>query len=148
MVRPLAQMATIVSVFCSVFCLNDSTAQDERTNGGRFDMDDQQLSGNNKDLQIEELEKLLNQSIRGFHHLFDKSRITEILKTPTEELDFFTTKNMNTIQKLFDELIKKKTMQEKQAYIEHLDEGRFEILLRTYFHIVDTTLMSSEHMKH
>lgn len=112
-------------------------------------MDDQQLNPKQTDLQIAELEKFLNQSIRGFHHLFDKEKITEILKTPTEELDFFTIENMETIQKLFNELIKKDTMQEKQAFIESLDERKFEILLRTYFHIVDSTMVSSaEHQKH
>lgn len=112
-------------------------------------MDDQQLSSKTQDLQIAELEKLLNQSVRGFHHLFDKDKISEILKTPTEELDFFTVDNMQTIQKLFDELIKKETMQEKQAFIERLNDQHFEILLRTYFHIVDSTILSSDqHQKH
>jgi hypothetical protein len=111
-------------------------------------MDQKQITGPQNDLQIDELEKLLNQSIRGFHHLFEKDKITEILKTPTEELDFFTIENMNTIQKLFDQLIKKNTIQEKQAFIDRLSEKHFEILLRTYFHIVDSTLMSSDHQKH
>lgn len=104
--------------------------------------------GTSTELQIQELEKLLNQSIRGFHHLFDKDQIAEILKTPTEELDFFTVDNMNLIQKLFNDLIKKETVQEKQAYIESLTPADFEVLLRTYFHIVDSTLMSSEPLKH
>jgi len=100
------------------------------------------------EVQIEDLEKLLNQSMRGFHHLFNKSRIAEILKTPTEEIDFFTTENMETIQKLFDDLMKKSSYQEKLAYIERLNDKNFEILLRTYFHIVDSTLMSQDAQKH
>ncbi|MCB0349817.1 MAG: hypothetical protein KDD38_01460 [Bdellovibrionales bacterium] len=111
-------------------------------------MDDQQLTTKQSDLQIQELEKLLNQSIMGYHHLFDKEQIAHILKKPTEEIDFFTVENMDIIQKLFNDLIKKSTMQEKQAFIERLDEKNFEILLRTYFHIVESTLLSSEHMKH
>lgn len=114
-------------------------------------MDDKQTNNNSskvKDIEIEELEKILNQSVRGFHHLFDKEKITEILKTPTEELDFFTVENMTTIQKLFDELIKKDTIQSKLAFIERLDAKRFEILLRTYFHIVESTIVSSNHFKH
>lgn len=111
-------------------------------------MDVKQLSNKQNDLQIQELEKLLNQSIRGFHHLFDKNKITEILKTPTEELDFFTLENMDLIQKLFNDLIKKETVQEKQAYIDRLSNKDFEVLLRTYFHIVDSTLISSDPLKH
>jgi len=111
-------------------------------------MEDQQLPHKNTDLQIQELEKLLNQSILGFHHLFERRQITDILKTPTEELDFFTVENMNIIQKLFTDLIKKSTMQEKQAFIERLDKKNCEILLRSYFHIVESTLLTSEHEKH
>ncbi len=111
-------------------------------------MDDQQQIANKCDIQIEELEKLLNQSINGYHHLFDKEKITQILKTPTEQIDFFTVENMDIIQKLFNELIKKSTMQEKQAFIEKLDEKNFEILLRTYFHIVESTMLSADHQKH
>jgi hypothetical protein len=115
-------------------------------------MDDQRndikINTKQNEIQIKELEKLLNQSMRGFHHLFEKERIAEILKTPTEELDFFTVEYMTTIQKLFDDLIKKDTIQEKQAFIERLTEKNFEILLRTYFHIVDSTLLSQEHIKH
>ena len=117
-------------------------------------MDDRQIGNKQKtvshikDVQIEELEKILNQSVRGIHHLFEKEKIAQILKTPTEELNFFTVENMTIIQKLFDELIQKKTIQEKQAYIERLNDKNFEILLRTYFHIVDSTIMTSEHVKH
>ena len=113
-------------------------------------MDDQQINNTNKlkNSDIEALEKLLNQSVRGLHHLFDKQQITEILKTPTEELDFFTVENMTLIQKLFDELIKKDTFQSKLAYIERLDKKKFEMLLRTYFHIVESTIISSNNLKH
>ncbi|OFZ19966.1 MAG: hypothetical protein A2Z20_10475 [Bdellovibrionales bacterium RBG_16_40_8] len=111
-------------------------------------MNDQQLTGKQKDLQIAELEKLLNQSVLGFHHLFHKEQIATILKTPTEALDFFTVENMDIIHKLFNELIKKDSMQEKQAFIDRLDPKNFEILLRTYFHIVDSTILKSHHQKH
>lgn len=111
-------------------------------------MNDQLPAGKQQDLQIEQLEKLLNQSMMGFHHLFHKDQITDILKTPTEALDFFTVENMDTITKLFNELIKKKSMQEKQAFIERLDPKNFEILLRTYFHIVDSTILRSDYQKH
>lgn len=101
-----------------------------------------------QDIQIQELEKLLNQSTRGVHHLFENNRIKQILKTPTEELQFFTTENMDIIQKLFNQLIARKTFEEKIAFIERLTEKDFEILLRTYFHIVESTMMTSEPIKH
>jgi hypothetical protein len=102
----------------------------------------------NKDKNIAHLERLLHQSIIGFHHLFDHKSVAEILKVPTEKIDFFTTENMDIIQKLFDRLIQKHSVEEKRAYIDSLKPKEFEILLRTYFHIVDSTIMSGEHIKH
>lgn len=100
------------------------------------------------DKNIAHLERLLHQSIIGFHHLFDHRCVAEILKTPTEKMDFFTSENMDIIQKLFDRLMQKQTVEEKRAYIDSLNPKEFEILLRTYFHIVDSTILSAEHTKH
>lgn len=98
--------------------------------------------------QIQALEKLLNQSIMGFHHLFDHTQVAAILKKPTEEIDFFTSDNIEKVQKLFTQLIQKNTIEEKRAFIESLRPDKYEILLRTYFHIVESTLLSSERAKH
>ena len=98
--------------------------------------------------QIRQLEKLLQQSIKGFHHLFDHKEVAEILRIPTEDLNFFTSENMTEVQKLFTQLIQKKTIAEKRAFLDSLSPKSFEILLRTYFHIVETTMLSSEHSKH
>ena len=100
------------------------------------------------DKKIAQLEKLLDQSVLGFHHLFENDRIAEILKTPTEKIDFFNNENMDLIQKLFDQLIAKQPVEEKRAYIERLAPKEFEILLRTYFHILESTDSSNDHTKH
>ena len=98
--------------------------------------------------QIQELEKLLNQSIMGYHHLFDHRQVAAIMKHPTENIDFFTSDNIEKVQKMFTQLIQRKSIEEKRAFIESLNPEKFEILLRTYFHIVETTLLSTEPCKH
>jgi hypothetical protein len=100
------------------------------------------------DPNIEALEKLLDQSMMGIHHLFENRQIAHILKRPTEEIDFFTVENMQLIQKLFDQLIQKSSIEEKRAFIERLAPSNFEILLRTYFHIVESTLLTQDPMRH
>ncbi len=101
-----------------------------------------------EDVNIAALEKLLNQSMMGIHHLFDNNQIAIVLKKPTEELDFFTAENMNVIQRLFDQLIQKTSIEEKRAFIERLDPAQYEILLRTYFHIVESTLLTHKPTRH
>lgn len=97
---------------------------------------------------IEQLEHYLTQSINGLHHLFDHRAVAEILKTPTEETEFFSFENLGTIQKLMDELIKRDTYQAKKDFLNSLDPKHYEILLRTYFHIVDSTIVTAGGLKH
>lgn len=100
------------------------------------------------DHSLDKIEILLTQSMRGFHLLYDNSTIAKILHTPTEELDFFNFENMDKIQDLFSEFITHETFEEKQAFIKSLDPDSYEILLRTYFHIVDSTLLTATNYKH
>lgn len=101
-----------------------------------------------KERDLHEIEFLLNQSTRGHHLLFDTERVAHILKTPTEELDFFKHNNLLRIQHLLSKLTAKKSLRDKKDYISSLDNEAFEILVRTYFHIVDNAILSSASTSH
>lgn len=103
---------------------------------------------NVEEKNLDEIERLLTQSMRGIHHLFDNDKIARILQIPTESMDFFNYDNMDRIQDLFTELINRETLEEKKLFLNSLDPGDYEILLRTYFHIVDNTLLASSTEKH
>lgn len=96
------------------------------------------------DSHLDQIEHLLTQSINGIHLLFDNETIAKILKTPTEHLDLFHMKNLDRVEELFTEFIGRKTLQEKQLFLQSLDPESFEILLRTYFHIVDNSIYIGE----
>ena len=99
--------------------------------------------------QLKEIEFLFDQSVKGLHLLFDdKDRLVDILKTPIQEKQFFNSENMKTIQNLFTNLISRKTFQDKKEYLTTLNPQNFEILVRTYFHIVDNTLLAVEKTVH
>ena len=99
--------------------------------------------------QLKEIEFLFNQSIKGVHLLFDDNRkLAHILSTPTQEKSFFDTKNMQKIQEVFTGLISKKSLKEKQSYLNRLNSEKFEILVRTYFHIVDNTILTQSKTVH
>ncbi len=97
---------------------------------------------------IEALEQLLNVSSIGHHHLFDHEEIKKILKNPTNEAEFFSNENVDRIQELFGLLLKKETLPEKRAFIERLTEKEYEMLVRSYFHILETNLNTSQTLKH
>ena len=97
---------------------------------------------------LDKIEVLLTQSMKGIHLLYDNYTIAQILQTPTEEIDFFSDDKITRIQDLFSELIVKESFEEKTDFIKTLDPESYEILLRTYFHIVESTLLSATNYKH
>lgn len=100
------------------------------------------------DQQLDQIENLLQQSLNGLHILFDHKRVAEILKTPTENLDLFNSSNQSKIDDLFKGLVEKQNLTLKQLYLDNLDPQSFEMLVRTYFHIVDNTLRTASVWKH
>ena len=104
-------------------------------------------------MQIEEyhldgIESLLAQSMRGIHLLYDNDTIAKILQKPTEEIEFFTMDNLERIQDLFSKLIERETFKGRQSFLNSLDPDSFEILLRTYFHILENSIQTACSLKH
>ncbi|MCZ0932368.1 MAG: hypothetical protein OXJ52_04345 [Oligoflexia bacterium] len=99
--------------------------------------------------QLKEIEFLFKQSVQGLHLLFDDNeKLIDILSRPTQEKTFFDSKNMRKIQEVFTGLISKKSFKEKQNYLNGLTSENFEILVRTYFHILDNTISSQNNTIH
>lgn len=98
--------------------------------------------------QLDQIEHLLQQSMNGLHILFDHKTVAEILRTPTENMDLFNEGNLKKIDQLFKDLVQRENLNSKRLFLESLDPQSFEILLRTYFHIVDNTLRTSVAWKH
>jgi len=98
--------------------------------------------------KLQKIEVLLAQSMRGIHVLFENETIAQILRIPTEEIDFFSFDNMDRIQSLFTGLINKTTFEEKRCFLESLDGDSYETLVRAYFHIVDNTVLAATLEKH
>jgi hypothetical protein len=93
------------------------------------------------------MEHLLAQSLNGIHLLFDNETIARILRTPTEEDKLFHHKNLAKIQDLFTRFLKNESLATKREFLATLDQESFEMLLRTYFHIVDNSI-ASESIRH
>ena len=98
--------------------------------------------------QLKEVEYLLGQSMNGIHHLFDHDRIAEILSKPTEEMDFFNFENIEKIQDLLNDFISKDSIIARQRFLSNLDQDSYEILVRTYFHIVENSLVAIQTPSH
>src|SRR5438270_11026288 len=90
--------------------------------------------------KLGEVEYLFSQSAQGLHILFDNADIRRVLSRPTEEMDFFTFENVDRVQKLLSDFIAKETLQAKRDFLEKLDQETHDLLLRTYFNIVENSI--------
>ena len=97
---------------------------------------------------LDQIEHLLSQSMNGIHLLFDNDTIKRVLKKPTEEMDLFSKVNVPKVQQLFTRFIEAETFHDKQTFLQSLDPESFEMLLRTYFQIVDNSIFAAEPYRH
>ncbi len=98
--------------------------------------------------KLEQIEYLLSQSTQGIHLLFDNNSIAKILSNPTENIDFFTVDNIKKVQGILKDFIERKSLSEKQKFLKNLDVDTYELLVRTYFNIVDNAVLEATEHKH
>ena len=101
-----------------------------------------------KPQDLEHIEQLIHQSLRGHHHLFPNEKITGVLSKIKDDGDFFSFENMDKVQKLFTDLVAKKSVAHKLEFLNNLDNESYEILLRTYFNLLESTILQSSQHKH
>lgn len=100
------------------------------------------------DTHLDQIEHLLAQSMNGIHLLFDNKTIARILRSPTEDMDLFQVRNLDKIQDLFSAFVGHKTLQDKRMWLDSLDKESYEMLLRTYFYIVENSLFNADPTRH
>lgn len=97
---------------------------------------------------LERMEALLKQSAMGIHILFDNHSIAKVMGQGKDDKDFFDFNKMKRVQDVMTELIAKKSYYEKMSFLKELDEESYEMLIRTYFHIVENTVRASTEKHH
>ena len=97
---------------------------------------------------LERMEALLAYSARGVHILFDNKSLADVLKHVKDDTDFFNFDKMKKVQDVMTELIAKPTYFEKVSYIKTLDRESFEMVVRAYFHIVESTVRTNHDLNH
>lgn len=98
--------------------------------------------------QLEHFEDLLAQSARGIHIVFDNLTIADILGKPLPEDSYFTSENMTRAQDLLTTFLEKDTFIKKQIFVDSLQRDEHELLVRTYFHLVESAVQQTSEFKH
>lgn len=97
---------------------------------------------------LQQIEYLLAQSIKGLHLLFDKQKIKLAYTQPKNGIVDFDKEDRDKIQALFAGLIQSTSIHDKEGYLNQLSDEDQEILIKAYFHIVENTIKNSLKMTH
>ncbi len=98
---------------------------------------------------LKKMEGLFNESAQGHHLLFDHNAISQIFKKEnSSNKDFFSIDNLQKVQNIIIELINKRSIFDKKTFLENLDPDSYELLVRTYFRILDATILAQSDFKH
>jgi hypothetical protein len=97
---------------------------------------------------LEQMEALLLQSAKGIHILFENQEIAGVLKHVKDDKDFFDFQKMKKVQDVMSVLINKKTFLDKVSYLKELDPESYQLVVRTYFHIVENTVRATSDHRH
>lgn len=102
-----------------------------------------------KEKGLQKMEALLRQSAMGIHILFDNQTIAKSLKRkPRDDRELLDFEKMKRIQEIMTELITKGTYYEKVDYLQELDQDSFDMLVRTYIHIVENNVRQAAEHSH
>ena len=93
-------------------------------------------------------EVLLKQSALGVHVLFDNTAIARVMAQHQDDKDFFDFDKMKRVQDAMTNLIAKKSYYEKMSFLQDLDTESYDMLIRTYFHIVENTVRAAQDHQH
>ncbi len=119
-------------------------APSTKTADSETKQDHQQLA----EQSLQRMESLLSQSAMGIHILFDNHAIAGVMSKNKDDKDFFDLDKMQIVQNIMTSLVAKKNYIEKVAYLHELDAQSYEMLVRTYFHIVENTVRASHKFQH
>lgn len=97
---------------------------------------------------LERMEALLAHSARGVHILFDNKSLADVLRHVKDDADFYNFDKMKKVQDVMTELIAKPTFFDKVSYLKTLDRESFEMVVRAYFHIVESTVRANHDLTH
>lgn len=101
-----------------------------------------------REQNLERMEALIRQSALGIHVLFENEDIAKVMRKPQDEKDFFDFEKMKRVQEVITQLIAKKTYFEKVSFLRELDEESYDMLIRTYFHIVENNVKAQHELSH
>ena len=100
--------------------------------------------------QLGQVEYLIGQSIQGNHVLFDTDTVRRVFKKAGPECTPLKAGDTEAygVEHHIEKLMVMPGLHEKRAYLDQLDSATFDLVVRTYFNIVENNLFESAEVKH
>jgi len=102
--------------------------------------------------QLKQVEYLIHQSMQGNHVLFDTETVSRIFRRDHDfaGLDHseFTEEDAYAVEHHLERMMLEPSFEKKRAYLDNLDRRTYELVVRTYFNIVENNLFESHEVRH
>ena len=95
---------------------------------------------------MKEIEYLIQQSMNGFHVLFDNETIKRYYSGIKNEDDIFDEGRARQTERLVEIFMSTPTITARKQLFRSLSEEEQSLLLRTYFNIVENNILNSRRM--
>jgi hypothetical protein len=90
---------------------------------------------------MEEIDYILNQSMQGVHVLFDTEVIKKFLSKDVSE-DAYSEEQLSEIEQMVEDFITTPTISARKAFFDDLDSDEQELLLKSYFNIIENNIIN------
>lgn len=99
--------------------------------------------------RMQQMEYLLEQSRFGHHLLFDRECIARVFsEQDISDNSLFKMENLARIQNLLAEFMDKSSIRKKRDFVSSLNQEDHDLLVRTYFNIIENSITSNSNLKH
>lgn len=98
--------------------------------------------------QLTQVEYLLDQSAQGNHVLFDADDLRRVFRRGSAKAFVLSEEEAYEVEPHLERLIQEPSLERKRAYLEALDRGTFERVVRTYFSIVENNIYENLEVPH
>jgi len=95
--------------------------------------------------QMQEIQYIIQQSMNGFHVLFDNDTIKRFCRDSNSDDDIFDENKARTTERLLEMFMSTPTINGRRSFFESLNEDDKSLLIRTYFHIVENNILHKRH---
>lgn len=94
--------------------------------------------------QMQEIQYIIQQSMNGFHVLFDNETIKKFCRDTGTDTDIFDENKARATERLLEMFMSTPTINGRRSFFDNLNEEEKSLLVRTYFHIVENNILNKK----